>query len=243
MGNVELHKSVLDLFVNEANKVSSIVAKEKGLTILDTHKKLEKEIQFIEEFDSILGEGGALHDLGIRYFIRLGVIGIRLYCARICLDSFKDKADELHDIYKRKNNDYGNSFEVSLDKYGVIAAVVRLQDKVTRYVSLTTGGNKRLVADEKVEDTLLDLVNYCVMTVMYYEALYEQYGVKGVNGLVCTERNYSIHYIVRDQVTDWVVATAENKPFEKYILPGTIYYVERPATGNKLHKPMGYFVR
>lgn len=243
MGNVELHKSVLDLFVNEANKVSSIVAKEKGLTILDTHKKLEKEIQFSEEFDSILGEVGALHDLGIRYFIRLGVIGIRLYCARMRLDSFKDKADELHDIYKRKNNDYGNSFEVSLDKYGVIAAVVRLQDKVSRYVSLTTGGNKQLVADEKVEDTLLDLINYCVMTIMYYEALYEQYGVKGVNGLVCTERNYSIHYIVRDQVTDWVVATAENKPFEKYILPGTIYYVERPATGNKLHKPMGYFVR
>ena len=44
MGNVELHKSVLDLFVNEVNKVSSAVAKDKGLTVLDTHKKLEKEI-------------------------------------------------------------------------------------------------------------------------------------------------------------------------------------------------------
>ena len=132
MGNVELHKSVLDLFVNEVDKVSSAVAKDKGLTVLDTHKKLEKEIQLIEEFDSILGEGGALHDLGIRYFIRLGVIGIRLYCARMGLDSFKEKAAELHDIYKRKNNDYGNSFEVSLDKYGVIAAVVRLQELFRR---------------------------------------------------------------------------------------------------------------
>ena len=244
MGNVELHKSVLDLFVNEANKVSSIVAKEKGLTILDTHKKLEKEIQFIEEFDSILGDGGALHDLGIRYFIRLGVIGIRLYCARLGLDSFKEKADELHDIYKRKNNDYGNSFEVSLDKYGVIAAVVRLQDKVTRYVSLTTGGNKRLVADEKVEDTLLDLVNYCVMTVMYYEALFIKYGVEGVlSGLICTDTNYSIHYVVSERVTDWVSVRAYNKPFEKYNLTSKVYFVERPATANKLHKPVGYFVK
>ena len=243
MGNVELHKKVLDLCVINAEEVTKRIAKEKKLTILGVHRSLENKIDFVKEFDCIIGGYGALHDLGIRYFVRLGEIGIRLYCARVGIESFREKAEELHEIYKRKNNDYGNSFEVSLDKYGVIAAVVRLQDKVSRYVSLTTGGNKQLVADEKVEDTLLDLINYCVMTIMYYEAFYEQYGVKGVNGLVCTERNYSIHYIVRDQVTDWVVATAENKPFEKYILPGTIYYVERPATGNKLHKPMGYFVK
>lgn len=67
--------------------------------------------------------------------------------------------------YTAKNHDYGNSFEQSLDKFGIIASVVRLGDKMNRIESLAK--NEAQVKDESVKDTLLDLANYCIMTVMW----------------------------------------------------------------------------
>lgn len=67
--------------------------------------------------------------------------------------------------YAAKNHDYGNSFEQSLDKFGIIASVVRLGDKMNRIEALAK--NEAQVKDESVKDTLLDLANYCIMTVMW----------------------------------------------------------------------------
>lgn len=75
-----------------------------------------------------------------------------------------------HDMaktYAAKNHDYGNSFEQSLDKFGIIASVVRLGDKMNRIESLTKKDAK--VKDESIKDTLLDLANYCIMTVMWVD--------------------------------------------------------------------------
>src|SRR5699024_4388489 len=38
----------------------------------------------------------------------------------------------MKDIYAAKNADYGNSFEMTLDKYGIIGAIIRMQDKMNR---------------------------------------------------------------------------------------------------------------
>lgn len=73
----------------------------------------------------------------------------------------------LIDTYNKKNADYGNSFDKSLDKYGLISALTRMSDKFNRAETLILNGQKAKVADEKVEDTLLDLANYCVMTVAW----------------------------------------------------------------------------
>lgn len=77
-------------------------------------------------------------------------------------------AKEVADTYERKNKDYGDSFSNSLDKYGIIASVVRLHDKYSRVESLHSGA-KQLVLDEKMTDTLLDAFNYCMMTVVWLE--------------------------------------------------------------------------
>ena len=79
---------------------------------------------------------------------------------RICL--------ELNNIYEKKNADYGNSFENSLDKHGLIAGIVRMDDKMSRLISLNSK-NEQQVMDESLRDTLMDLANYAIMSVMWLD--------------------------------------------------------------------------
>lgn len=75
--------------------------------------------------------------------------------------------NKLNDIYARKNHDYGNSFGETFDKLGIISAVTRISDKYNRLVSLCMlPESERKVKDESIEDTLLDMANYCIMTVI-----------------------------------------------------------------------------
>lgn len=77
--------------------------------------------------------------------------------------------DELLAIFEKKNADYGNSFEESLEKHGIIAAIVRMEDKIGRLNSLTKPGSKQKVSDESLVDTLKDLSNYALMTAVWLE--------------------------------------------------------------------------
>lgn len=65
--------------------------------------------------------------------------------------------------YKAKNNDYGDSFGTSVSKYGLIAALTRISDKFNRLENLILTREQN-VKDESLEDTLLDLASYCIMT-------------------------------------------------------------------------------
>lgn len=72
---------------------------------------------------------------------------------------------KLNAVYKAKNHDYGDSFGNTYKKLGVISAVTRLSDKMNRLMSLAVKHNAR-VKDEKIEDTLLDMANYAIMTLI-----------------------------------------------------------------------------
>lgn len=79
----------------------------------------------------------------------------------------KEICEELNKVYEQKNSDYGDSFGQTFDKLGVISAVTRITDKYNRLVSLCTKSEEeRKVKDESIEDTLLDMANYCMMTVI-----------------------------------------------------------------------------
>lgn len=78
---------------------------------------------------------------------------------------FKDIAKGMIETYVRKNHDYGNSFDKSLDKFGLVASVVRIGDKMNRIESLVQ--KEARVQDESIKDTLLDMANYAIMTVMW----------------------------------------------------------------------------
>jgi hypothetical protein len=73
--------------------------------------------------------------------------------------------EEMYSTYVKKNADYGNSFEKSIDKFGLVASAVRLSDKLERFSNLIC--NDAQVKDESIEDTLLDMANYAAMTVLF----------------------------------------------------------------------------
>lgn len=77
--------------------------------------------------------------------------------------------------YRKKNHDYGNSFDMSMDEYGPVVAKIRVGDKVQRFLRLTSYCEdglpvSQMVADESVQDTLLDLCNYAIMSLMWLSA-------------------------------------------------------------------------
>ena len=69
--------------------------------------------------------------------------------------------NSLNDTYKAKNNDYGDSFAKVRNEYPE-AIIVRLMDKLER-LKMLLGGRVQQVKDESIDDTLLDLANYCIM--------------------------------------------------------------------------------
>jgi hypothetical protein len=78
--------------------------------------------------------------------------------------------ESLHQIYLAKNADYGNSFGESYEEWGIISAVVRMDDKMRRLKQLTKKSAVAQVKEESIKDTLLDLANYAIMAVMELEA-------------------------------------------------------------------------
>lgn len=83
-------------------------------------------------------------------------------------DKLKELTDEIIDIYKAKNKDYGDSFSDSFKEFGITSAVVRMNDKMNRIKSLAKSDDRQ-VKDESLRDTLVDLANYALMTVLELE--------------------------------------------------------------------------
>lgn len=81
--------------------------------------------------------------------------------------------EEMNHIYEKKNHDYGDSFNRSIDRWGLTAALTRMNDKLDRVDALKDKDIK--VVDESLRDTLLDLANYAIMTAMYLENMDEEH--------------------------------------------------------------------
>lgn len=78
------------------------------------------------------------------------------------IEIHKATLDEMHDLYKRKNADYGDSFSQLRHRYPNFVCM-RLFDKLNRLDTLMQSGYEAQVTDEKLEDTLMDIANYAVM--------------------------------------------------------------------------------
>ena len=81
---------------------------------------------------------------------------------------FRRIANELCDLYERKNADYGNAFGEVFKEIGIISALTRISDKVFRLKRMALG-NETMVKDETVFDTLADLAAYSIMTIIELE--------------------------------------------------------------------------
>lgn len=82
-------------------------------------------------------------------------------------EKHKQICEKLNEIYQAKNRDYGNSFGEMYKKLGIISAITRIGDKYNRLVSLgVKPESERRVKDETIKDTLMDLANYAIMTII-----------------------------------------------------------------------------
>ena len=84
------------------------------------------------------------------------------------IEKHKKICESLNDLYKAKNEDYGDSFGKSYREYGLTMSCIRLEDKLNRLKSLNKNGNAQ-VKDESIQDTLMDLANYAIMTLIELE--------------------------------------------------------------------------
>lgn len=125
-----------------------------------TNDRLENIIDQIEDVSNSL----SLEEAEILYNIIQELNDMR-HIFGSELGEFRDITNSMIQTYQAKNQDYGNSFEKTLDRFGLVASIIRLSDKMNRIESLSQ--KKAKVESESIEDTLLDLANYAIMTVIW----------------------------------------------------------------------------
>ena len=79
-------------------------------------------------------------------------------------DRISELCDEVKALLIRKNNDYGDSFGKQFEKRGMLGALIRMEDKLSRLDTLV-GGHQAEV-DESIDDTLRDLAGYALLTLV-----------------------------------------------------------------------------
>ena len=83
-------------------------------------------------------------------------------------EKHKILCDELHKTYIQKNKAYGDSFSRTYKSLGLMSAVTRISDKYNRLVNLAKNDSVDS-GDESIRDTLMDMANYALMTVIELE--------------------------------------------------------------------------
>lgn len=82
----------------------------------------------------------------------------------ITIDPHARVLQELHDTYLRKNADYGDSFAALCAEFGPAYAIAHIVEKTARIRALLK--HTANVSGESMRDSLMDLANYAILTVM-----------------------------------------------------------------------------
>lgn len=90
---------------------------------------------------------------------------------------------EMHELYERKNADYGDSFAQLRKRYPNFVCM-RLFDKLNRLDTVIQPEYALKVSDETLEDTLMDIANYAIMELTERRAARE-----GLKESMCTQGN------------------------------------------------------
>lgn len=82
-------------------------------------------------------------------------------------DRFKEITDNMFETFKAKNHDYGSSFSNLFKECGMTYAYGHMAEKLERINSLRK--NEAKVKGESMKDSLYDLANYAILTIMELE--------------------------------------------------------------------------
>lgn len=95
------------------------------------------------------------------------------------LEFHKRCTEKMYEITKNKNTDYCHSTDNAFSNFSIVSSVgiasteqgflTRIMDKICRINSFVQKGFLK-VSDESVEDTLLDLANYCLLFAGYLKS-------------------------------------------------------------------------
>lgn len=80
------------------------------------------------------------------------------------LEYFKRSTEEMYEIFAGKRKDYGPTTTKTFEEYGIVAMLVRMEDKFGRLKNLSM--RETVPNYESIEDTLMDLANYCIITML-----------------------------------------------------------------------------
>ena len=83
-------------------------------------------------------------------------------------EEHKKLCDLMHETYIKKNSDYGNCFSDLYDEYGSIISEIHIREKFNRFKQLRTNESQ---VGESIEDTLMDMANYCLLTLLEMKKL------------------------------------------------------------------------
>ncbi len=82
------------------------------------------------------------------------------------MKNIKNLINSIVELVERKNEDYGNSYDILRNEYGEVAFLIRLSDKVERLKSIYKNG-KINVNNESEIDTIKDIIGYCLLELNY----------------------------------------------------------------------------
>ena len=78
-------------------------------------------------------------------------------------DIYNAIISDLAETYEAKNADYGDSVGDTYKQFGDVSFLTRITDKYNRILSLADKGECGAVKDESMDDTILDMANYCIL--------------------------------------------------------------------------------
>ena len=144
-----------------------------NVTITSIKKKLEKEI-LVNDFNQLNNVINLLSGIGTKTEYKYSespIYIVVLKCLRNLIYYFnfdlEDIVNTLESTLIKKNRDYGNSFDKSINRFGWVYAAIELNKKKDRLHTLLK--NKSEPNYEGIEDTLLDIAGYCVLSLVYIE--------------------------------------------------------------------------
>lgn len=142
-------------------------------TITTIEKGMEQKVMFndFNQLNQVIGLLSSIkttteykHYEGSIYIIILKCLRNLIYYFDFDLEN---TINTLESTLIKKNRDYGSSFDKSINRFGWVYAAIELNKKKDRLHSLIK--NKSKPNYEGIEDTLLDIAGYCVLSLVYIE--------------------------------------------------------------------------
>lgn len=103
------------------------------------------------------------------------------------LELYKQLIAQLEKTYETKNHDYGNSVGDTYKKFGDVSFLVRITDKFNRINTLYQKDAAKVA--ESMDDTILDMANYCLLWLIERQISQTLSELKGETGNAPDEKH------------------------------------------------------